>query len=177
MEKLYYIDQYIREFTAEIVEILEVNNQFHVLLDKTAFFPGGGGQFCDLGKIDVHPVIDVYEKENKVYHVLEKKPIKIHKVKCEIDWNRREDGMHQHFAQHVLSDSFYNLFKLNTVSFHLGKESSTVDIQGILTEDQIRKAEQLANEMISNDIKLEVLTPSKKDLKKDMDKKGLTRYD
>ena len=73
MEKLYYIDQYIKEFTAEIVEVLEVNNQFHVLLDKTAFFPGGGGQFCDLGKIDVHPVIDVYEKENKVYHVLEKK--------------------------------------------------------------------------------------------------------
>ena len=103
MEKLYYIDQYIKEFTAEIVEVLEVNNQFHVLLDKTAFFPGGGGQFCDLGKIDVHPVIDVYEKENKVYHVLEKKPIKIHKVKCEIDWSRREDGMHQHFAQHVLS--------------------------------------------------------------------------
>ena len=89
MEKLYYIDQYIKEFTAEIVEVLEVNNQFHVLLDKTAFFPGGGGQFCDLGKIDVHPVIDVYEKENKVYHVLEKKPIKIHKVKCEIDWRRR----------------------------------------------------------------------------------------
>ena len=64
MEKLYYIDQYIKEFTAEIVEALEVNNQLHVLLDKTAFFPGGGGQFCDLGKIDVHPVIDVYEKEN-----------------------------------------------------------------------------------------------------------------
>nr|WP_294572574.1 DHHA1 domain-containing protein [uncultured Romboutsia sp.] len=166
MEKLYYIDQYIKEFTAEIIEVLEINNQFHVLLDKTAFFPGGGGQFCDLGKIDIHPVIDVYEKENKVYHVLEKRPIKIHKVKCEIDWNRREDGMHQHFAQHVLSGCFYNLFKLNTVSFHLGKESSTVDIQGILTEDQIRKVEQFANEMISNDIKLEVLTPSKKDLKK-----------
>ena len=47
--------------------------------------------------------------------------------------------MHQHFAQHVLSGCFYTLFKLNTVSFHLGKESSTVDIQGILTEDQIRK--------------------------------------
>ena len=47
MEKLYYIDQYIKEFTAEIIEILEVNNQFHVLLYKTSFFPGGGCQFCD----------------------------------------------------------------------------------------------------------------------------------
>ena len=166
MEKLYYIDQYLREFTAEIIDILEIDNKFHLLLDKTAFFPGGGGQFCDLGKIDSHDVTDVYEKEGKIYHVLAKKPIKIDKVKCEIDWNRREDGMHQHFAQHVLSGCFYNLFKSNTVSFHLGQESSTVDIQGILTEEQIREAELYANRVISEDIKLEVLTPSKKDLKK-----------
>ena len=166
MEKLYYIDQYIREFTAEIIDILEIDNKFHILLDKTAFFPGGGGQFCDLGKIDSYDVIDVYEKEDKVYHILEKKPIKIHKVKCEIDWDRREDGMHQHFGQHVLSGSFYNLFKANTVSFHLGQESSTVDIQGLLSEEQIREAELYANEAISDDIKLEVLTPTKKDLKK-----------
>lgn len=166
MEKLYYENQYIKEFTAEILEVLEINNQFHVLLDKTAFFPGGGGQFCDLGKIDTHEVIDVYEKENKVFHVLKNKPIKVHKVKCEINWDRREDGMHQHFAQHVLSGCFYTLFKTNTVSFHLGKESSTVDIQGTLTEDQIRKVEYFANNIISNDIKLEVLTPSKKELKK-----------
>ena len=62
MEKLYYIDQYLREFTAEIIDILEIDNKFHLLLDKTAFFPGGGGQFCDLGKIDSHDVTDVYEK-------------------------------------------------------------------------------------------------------------------
>ena len=166
MEKLYYIDQYLREFTAEIIDILQIDNKFHVLLDKTAFFPGGGGQFCDLGKIDSYNVIDVYEKEDKIYHVLDKKPIKMHNVKCEIDWNRREDGMHQHFAQHVLSGCFYNLFKSNTVSFHLGQESSTVDIQGILTEEQIREAELYANSVISDDIKLEVLTPSRKDLKK-----------
>ena len=166
MEKLYYIDQYIREFTAEIIDILEIDNKFHILLDKTAFFPGGGGQFCDLGKIDSYDVIDVYEKEDKVYHILEKKPIKIHKVKCEIDWDRREDGMHQHFGQHVLSGCFYNLFKANTVSFHLGQESSTVDIQGLLSEEQIREAELYANKAISDDIKLKVLTPTKKDLKK-----------
>ena len=166
MEKIYYIDQYIKEFTAEIEEILEIDNKYHVLLNKTAFFPGGGGQFCDLGKIDVHNVIDVYEKEGKVYHVLEKKPIKIHKVKCEIDWERREDGMHQHFGQHVLSGSFFKLLNANTVSFHLGKETSTVDIQGILDENQIREVEYYANKMINKNIKVETLIPSKKDLKK-----------
>ena len=166
MEKLYYSNQYIKEFTAEIEEILEIDNKFHVLLDKTAFFPGGGGQFCDLGKIDAHDVIDVYEKGSKVYHVVEKKPIKIHKVKCSIDWKRREDGMHQHFGQHVLSGCFYTLFKANTVGFHLGKEISTVDIEGILTPEQIRQAENYANEIISENIELETLTPSKKELKK-----------
>lgn len=166
MEKIYYTDQYIKEFTAEIQDILEIDNKYHVLLNKTAFFPGGGGQFCDLGMIDLHKVIDVYEKEGKVYHILEKKPRNIHKVKCKIDWERREDGMHQHFGQHVLSGSFFKLLNANTVSFHLGKETSTVDIQGILDEDQIRKVEYYANEMISKNIEVETLIPSKKDLKK-----------
>lgn len=166
MEKLYYTDQYIKEFTAEIEEILEIDSKFHVLLNKTAFFPGGGGQACDLGNIDVHDVIDVYEKDSKVYHVVEKRPIKIHKVKCAIDWNRREDGMHQHFAQHVLSGCFYTLFKANTVAVHLGKEISTVDIEGILTPNQIRQAEAYANDIISENIEVETLLPSKKELKK-----------
>lgn len=166
MEKLYYTNQYIKEFVAEIEEILEVNGEYHIVLDKTAFFPGGGGQFCDLGKIDVHDVLDVYEKDNKVYHVVEKKPIKIHKVKCFIDWERREDGMHQHFAQHILSGCFYTLLKKNTTAFHLGSEISTVDIKGPLTTDEIREVERMANDIISENIEVETLIPSKKDLKK-----------
>lgn len=166
MEKLYYKDQYIKDFTAEIVDIKEVGDKFHVLLDQTAFFPGGGGQFCDLGVIGEHDVEDVYEEKGQVYHVLSKRPIKIHKVKCSIDWDRREDGMHQHFGQHVLSGCFFKTFNANTVAFHLGKEISTVDINGILTENQIREVEILANEIIRDDIKVETLTPSKKELKK-----------
>ena len=166
MEKIYYTNQYIKEFIADIVEILEIDNKYHILLNKTAFFPGGGGQFCDLGTIDIQNVIDVYEKEGKVYHILEKKPINIHNVKCKINWDRREDGMHQHFGQHVLSGSFFKLLNANTVSFHLGKEISTVDIEGILNEDQIRKVESYANEVINQNIKVETLIPSKKDIKK-----------
>ena len=105
MEKLYYKDQYIKDFTAEIEEIIPKDGKYHIVLDKTAFFPGGGGQQCDLGTVDVHEVIDVYEENSKVYHVVEKKPIKIHKVKCSIDWNRREDGMNQHFASSFRSSS------------------------------------------------------------------------
>lgn len=166
MEKLYYENQYIKEFIAEIEKINEENGRFHIVLDKTAFFPGGGGQASDRGKIDNHNVIDVYEKDGIVYHVTEKKPIKIHRVKCEIDWNRRFDGMQQHLAQHVLSGCFYNLFNINTVSIHLGETISTVDVEGIITEEQIRKVEKFANEKIAQAIQVDVLTPNKKELKK-----------
>lgn len=166
MEKIYYEDQYIKEFTAEIVGVKEKNGKFHVVLDKTAFFPGGGGQHGDLGVIDNHQVIDVYEEDGVVYHITEKKPIKIHRVKCAIDWERRLDGMQQHLGQHVLSGCFFSLFNANTVSVHVGKDISTVDIQGILDEETIRAAERKANEVIQNNITIEFLTPNKKELKK-----------
>ena len=166
MEKLYYKDQYIKEFTAEVVDIKEKDSKFYVELDKTAFFPGGGGQFCDTGKIDNHDVIDVCEENGTIYHITTTKPIKIHKVKCLIDWEKREDGMNQHFGQHVLSGCFFKLFNANTVGFHLGREFSTVDINGFLTEEQVRKAEEYANEIIKNDIEVEFLTPERKQLKK-----------
>nr|UWI48712.1 DHHA1 domain-containing protein [Clostridioides difficile] len=166
MEKLYYTNQYIRDFTAEIIEIREIENKFHVLLNKTAFFPGGGGQFGDLGKIDDYEVTSVYEEDEKVYHILNKKPIKIHKVKCSIDWDRREDGMHQHFGQHVLSGCFFKTFNANTTGFHLGNEYSTVDIEGNLDEEKIREVELLANEIIRQNIQVETLLPTKRELKK-----------
>lgn len=166
MEKLYYEDQYLKEFIAEVTEVIEKNNLYYVSLDKTAFFPGGGGQHCDLGYIDNHRVIDVIEENGKIYHVTEKRPIKIHRVNCKIDWDRRLDGMQQHLGQHVLSGCFFTLFNANTVSVHVGKDISTVDIQGYLDEETIRKAEKMANEIIQENIKVEFLTPSKKELKK-----------
>lgn len=166
MEKLYYQDQYIRDFICEIEEIKEVHGKFHVALDRTAFFPGGGGQRCDVGYIENEPVIDVYEEGDVVYHVVQKKPIKIHRVKASIDWENRFDGMQQHLAQHVLSGCFFSLFHANTVGIHLGKEVSTVDIEGILSEEIIREVEREANKVIQKNLRVEILTPTKSELKK-----------
>ncbi|MBC5995442.1 alanyl-tRNA editing protein AlaX-L [Romboutsia ilealis] len=163
MEKLFYKDQYIKTFTANIVNVKEVNDKYHVALDKTAFFPGGGGQFCDLGEIDGEKVLEVYEENKKIYHVLDNK-IEKKSVVGSIDWDRREDGMHQHFAQHVLSGCFYTKFKANTTGFHLGRDFSTVDIQGYLEEDQIREVEIFANEIIRENIPLTILTPNRDEL-------------
>lgn len=166
MEKLYYDDPYLRDFTAEIVNIEEHLGKFRVTLDKTAFFPGGGGQSCDTGMISDHKVIDVYEENDIVYHIVEKKPIKIHNVKCNIDSERRTDGMCQHLGQHILSGCFFNLFNANTFAIHLGADISTVDIYGVLTEEQIRAAERLANKVIGDALKVESFIPTKSELKK-----------
>lgn len=166
MEKLYYDDPYLRDFTAEIVNIEEHLGKFRVTLDKTAFFPGGGGQSCDTGMIGDHKVIDVYEENDIVYHIVEKKPIKIHNVKCKIDSERRTDGMCQHLGQHVLSGCFFNLFNANTFAIHLGADISTVDIYSVLTEEQIRAAERLANKVIGDALKVESFIPTKSELKK-----------
>ena len=166
MEKLYYDNPYLREFTAEIIDIQEYNEKFRVTLDKTAFFPGGGGQHCDTGMIGDNRVIDVYEENEVVYHIVEKKPIKIHNVKCTIDAERRTDGMCQHLGQHILSGCFFNLFNANTFAIHLGADISTVDIYGVLTEEQVRAAERLANKVIGDALKVESFVPTKSELKK-----------
>lgn len=166
MEKIFYEDQYVRDFVAELESVKEINGKFHVVLDRTAFFPGGGGQQCDLGTIEGLEVVDVYEEDGVIYHVMDRKPIKLHKLKCSIDWKRRKDGMDQHLAQHVLSGCFYKLFNHNTAGIHIGKEISTVDIVGIVDEDAIRKAERYANEIIGENIKVDFLFPDKKELKK-----------
>ena len=164
MEKLYYKSQYLKEFSARVLKVEKVNDEYHVVLDKTAFFPGGGGQLCDLGYIDNKKVLKVYENNKTIYHVLDGEVNTRSNVLCSIDWDRREDGMHQHLGQHILSGCFYKLFNANTVSIHLGKEISTVDIVGVLNEEKIREAESFANEVIRNNIDVEFLVPSKEEL-------------
>lgn len=166
MEKLYYENPYQREFTAEIINILEKDKKFHVELDKTCFYPEGGGQPCDQGFIASTPVSYVYEEEDKIYHVLEIKPSKIHRVKCSIDWKRRFDHMQQHLGQHILSASFIELFNANTIGFHLGLDYCTIDIDKVIGLEEIEKVERMANNIILDNINVEILYPSNSELKK-----------
>ena len=153
-EKLFYKDQYIKEFEGKVLEVTERQGKFHVFLDKTAFFPGGGGQSSDLGTLDGKEVIDVVEEGDKIAHILNEKIEEGKVVKGIIDWKRRQDGMQQHLAQHVLSGCFFSMFNANTAGIHLGHDVSTVDIIGNISEDMIRKAERRANEVIKENHKV-----------------------
>jgi len=166
LEKLYYENQCLAEFTAEVINITQKENKYHVELDRTCFYPGGGGQPCDIGYINDTAVSNTYEEEGVIYHVVDVKPLKIHKVKCNINFKLRYGYMKQHLGQHLLSAAISNLFNVNTIGFHLGDSSTTIDLDKVISNDDIKTAQTIANEIITNNINVEILYPTKSELKK-----------
>ena len=166
LEKLYYENPYQTEFTSEVIDVIEKEKEYHVELDKTCFYPEGGGQPSDTGYINGTPVTYVYEVNNKIYHVVMVKPIKIHKVKCSINFEKRYDYMQQHLGQHILSACISQLFNANTIGFHLGTHSTTIDIDKAIISDDLKVAEKKANKIVLDNINVEVLYPGSSELKK-----------
>lgn len=166
MEKLYYENPYMNEFTAEILNIVEKDNKYHVELDRTYFYPGSENMPCDIGEISSMPVSYVYEDGEKIYHVLDTKPIKIHKVKCTINWIKKYNYMQHNIGKFLLSHYFLELFNANTVKFHYEDNYSYIDIDKTITFDEIKKVEEMANEIVFNNINIETFYATKSELKK-----------
>ena len=143
-ERLYYRDSYLRRFEARVLAV-EANR---VYLDRTAFYPTAGGQPFDRGALNGVPVVDVVDEEERIAHVIEgAAPSNV--VTGEIDWNRRFDHMQQHSGQHLLSAVLGELFDIPTVGFHLGEESSTIDVTApSLDAGQVVRAQERANEIV-----------------------------
>lgn len=166
MTKLYDTQPYLQHFTAEIISILEKDASFHIVLNETAFYPVGGGQPCDTGMIEDSPIEDVYEKDGIVYHVTKKKPIKIHKVHCSIDWPRRLYHMQHHLAQHLLSALFVQDYNATTLSFHVGSDLCTLDIDQQLDQVALASIFDKATTCIRECIPVTSFYPTKQELKK-----------
>jgi len=155
-ERLYYTDSYLRDFTARITG--HADDGRTVYLDRTAFYPTSGGQPFDTGSIAGVAVLDVVDEDERIAHKLagvvqagavEPSPVDAATVACAVDWRRRFDHMQQHTGQHLLSAVFEELFHLKTVSFHLGAESATIDIEGGGVEARtILQAERRANQVV-----------------------------
>ena len=129
-ERLYYTDSYLRGFRARVADTSA--DRLTVYLDRTAFYPSSGGQPFDTGSIGGTRVVDVIDDGERIAHLLER-PVdsaSAAEVECAIDWDRRFDHMQQHSGQHLLSAVFEEMFSLKTVSFHLGADSSTIDLEG-----------------------------------------------
>ncbi|MCY6959774.1 alanyl-tRNA editing protein [Clostridium brassicae] len=126
-EKLYYVDPYLKECEAQVVDVIREDDRLLVVLDKTPFYPEGGGQPSDIGYIDGVKVTYVYEKNDVIYHVVEEE-VKGRNVECSIDFERRFDFMQQHSGEHLLSGVIHKLYRGNNKGFHLGEDYVTIDI-------------------------------------------------
>ena len=163
-EKLYYEDLCAREFDAEVVSQAERDGKFRVILDKTLFFPSGGGQPCDLGEIDGVEVIEVLESGDEIIHVLsgELKNKNVHGV---LNWERRFELMQQHLGEHVFAGMLYNLHGLHTARMRIEGDNVSIDIDTPVKENFIFEAEAAANEAVWKDIPVEILYPGMDEVK------------
>ena len=144
--RLYYDDSYLTEFRATVLDSDE--GRCRVVLGETAFYPSSGGQPFDLGFINGIAVNDVVETGDRIVHVLAS-PLVEEAADCRIDWVRRFDHMQQHTGQHLLSAVILDLFEIPTVAFHMGADSSTIEVRAPSFDlDRIRAAGQLANEIV-----------------------------
>ena len=154
-DRLYYSDSTLRSFSARVVERLETGGRAAVILDRTAFYPEGGGQPADRGQINQAQVVDVQAQDDaarRVVHVLSE-PVTEDDVTCAIDWTRRFDLMQQHTGQHILSQSFVRVLDAETVAFHLNDDPNegavTIDLNRTgLPPADMDAVEDLANQIV-----------------------------
>ncbi|KZE66121.1 hydrolase [Fictibacillus phosphorivorans] len=147
-EKIYYSSPYTAEWKTTIVEAFEKDGKFFVVLEGTSFYPTGGGQPNDTGTINGINVLDVFIENDEVIHQLERLP-GTSSVNCELDWDRRFDHMQHHTGQHLLSAVCYSLYDARTISFHLGTDYATIDIEmDTLNQNQRDRIEQAVNDQI-----------------------------
>jgi len=153
-ERLYYTDSYLREFRARITGRSADGRRLY--LDRTAFYPTSGGQPHDLGAIGGVQVVDVEDEDERIAHIVAA-PVEADEVDGRVDWDRRFDHMQQHSGQHLLSAIFVKDFGIPTVSFHLGQESSTIDLEtAVLEPARALAAERRVNEAVFENLPLSV---------------------
>lgn len=149
-EKLFYQDQYIGRFTANVLKAdYDESKRFYVVLDQTAFYPTGGGQPHDTGTLNGIEVYNVEEIDGEIRHFVREAISIGNECVGELNWERRMDHMQQHAGQHILTAAFEEELGYKTLSFHLGEELCSIDLNTEnLTETEAIEVEKIANLMI-----------------------------
>lgn len=165
-ERIYYLDSYCREFCATVVSCTENNDCFEIILDKTAFFPEGGGQASDTGYIDGIEIFDVQENGETIVHKSKKSISEGKKVSCSIDWEKRYVRMQNHSGEHIISGIVHSMFGYTNSGFHMTDSLMTVDFSGPLTDGDIRKIETESNLAIYKNALITSSFPTKEEADK-----------
>lgn len=169
--RLYHDDAYLRRFDAEVIAITTYRSHPAIVLDRTTFYPEAGGQLGDRGRLGELAVVDTQETDDgTIVHVIEgeikgEPPAVGSRVTGEIDWLRRRQHMAQHTAQHLLSGALLDRAQAPTMSARLGENSLTIDIaRDRLPEAELAAAEDLANDVVDDDVEVRAWFPSPEEL-------------
>lgn len=163
-EKLYDLDSHLRTFTATVRHCEPAEDGFRVVLNRTAFFPEGGGQPADTGTLGGATVLDVQEERGEIVHKTDR-PLEIGaQVLGEIDWPQRFRRMQGHSGEHIISGIVHRDFGYDNVGFHLGDHAITMDYNGELTWEQLMEIERLANEAVWRNVPVQAEYPTQEAL-------------
>ena len=163
-EKLYELNSYCREFTATVLACHPHGEGFAVLLDRTAFFPEGGGQAADLGTLNAIQVTDVQIKDGDIWHYTIAPLTVGEKVEGVLDWDTRFARMQHHTAEHIVCGIAHRWHGMENVGFHLGSEDVTLDLDGELTREQIDAIEDEANRVVWANVAVTATIPTAEQL-------------
>ena len=170
-DRLYYKDAYLKEFDSRVTSCTEKNGSFYAVFERSAFYPEGGGQPCDTGRIitlsgEEILVEDVQEEDGNVVHRLSGPVSCDEMIHGEIDWERRFDHMQQHSGEHIVSGLICSEFSCDNIGFHMGAAFITIDYNAKITMEQAEKIEAKANSYIWQDHQFVSFWPSEEELKK-----------
>lgn len=164
-EKLFYQDGYMKEFDASVLSCEQTEKGYLAVLDRTGFFPEGGGQYADPGWLGETEVLDVQEREGIIYHTV-KEPLETGRhIHGKIDWDIRFERMQQHTGEHIISGIVHSRFGYENVGFHLADDYCTMDFNGPITREELKEIELEANRAVFRNLEIGITYPSKEELK------------
>ena len=156
-EKLYYSDGHLSRFTARVTSCEKEDGVWAVKLDRSAFFPGGGGQEADEGVLSDMKLLGLREEGEDIVHLTPAPLEPGALVEGRIDWPLRFSRMQGHSGEHILSGTVHRLFGYDNVGFHMGEEAITIDFSGELSREDLSRAELEANRAIWRDVPVRTL--------------------
>ena len=162
--KLYYEDAFMKRFTGRVETCREHKGQYLVVLDRTAFYPEGGGQPADHGTLGPARVLDVHERDGQIVHTCDRPLPEGETVEGALDWARRFDHMQQHSGEHIVSGMLCETFHCDNVGFHMGESVVTIDYNAPLTWEQVLEVEARANRYLWEDHPIEITWPDREAL-------------
>ena len=164
MERLYEANPFLTSFDAVVESCVQGKKGYDIILNQTAFYPEGGGQPYDTGTLGSVRVLEVHSREGRVVHTCGG-PLEVGAaVSGQIDWGRRFDLMQQHSGEHIVSGMAHAKWGCDNVGFHLGSDVVTIDLNVLLTPEQLQELEADVNRYLWEDHPIEIIYPSQEEL-------------